>query len=152
MEEKSCSVFGHRDIEVCEELKIKLKTIFESLIVNHNVVIFYFGGFGDFDELCYEVISELKSCCKHIQRVYVLEEEKWQYFKDKMPKYLVNKYDEYVYFPTRYSGFTKRIYFRNCEIVDRSDVVIFYTRFKGNSGAYKILKYAQKKKKNIIQI
>ena len=35
-----CSFFGHRKIEITEELKQKLREIIEDLIVNHNVSIF----------------------------------------------------------------------------------------------------------------
>lgn len=50
---KTCSFFGHRKIEITEELKEKVRAIVEDLIVNHNVLIFLFGSRSDFDYLCH---------------------------------------------------------------------------------------------------
>ena len=41
----------------------------------------------------------------------------------------------------------KRIYYRNCAMIDKSDIVIFYAEDRENSGDYKALKYAKQKKK-----
>ena len=35
-----CSFFGHRKIEITEELKQRVKNIVEDFIVNHNVLTF----------------------------------------------------------------------------------------------------------------
>ena len=59
-EYKVCSFFGHRKIEITEELKQKLKEIVEDLIINHNVLTFLFGSRSDFDYLCHLVVTELK--------------------------------------------------------------------------------------------
>ena len=53
---KACSVFGHRKIEITENLKDSLREYFRNLILNDNVKIFYFGGFGEFDELCWQIV------------------------------------------------------------------------------------------------
>ena len=60
MEGKVCSFFGHRKIEITEELKEKVRAIVEDLIVNHNVLIFLFGSRSDFDYLCHLVVTELR--------------------------------------------------------------------------------------------
>ena len=57
---KICSFFGHRNVVVTEELKEKVKSIIEDLIVNHNVLTFLFGSRSDFDYLCHLVVTELK--------------------------------------------------------------------------------------------
>ena len=54
---KNCSVFGHRKIEITENLKDSLRVYFRNLILNDNVKIFYFGGFGEFDELCWQIVT-----------------------------------------------------------------------------------------------
>ena len=59
MEEKACSFFGHREIEVTDELYATLKTeILNS--VAFGCRIFYFGGYGEFDSLCFEIVSKIK--------------------------------------------------------------------------------------------
>ena len=56
---KICSFFGHRKIDITEELKQKVKEVIEDLIVNHNVLTFLFGSRSDFDYLCHLVVTEL---------------------------------------------------------------------------------------------
>ncbi len=57
--DKACSFFGHEKIEVSKELKEKVKNVIEDLIINHGVLIFLFGRFNDFIELCYYVVTDL---------------------------------------------------------------------------------------------
>ncbi|MBQ7466545.1 MAG: hypothetical protein IJS74_00575 [Clostridia bacterium] len=149
---KTCSCFGHLKIEITENLKENLYHIIENFILNENVRIFLFGGFGMFDDLCHQIVTTLKTKFPDIKRVYVLEDEKW--LDDyKRPKYLsTDDYESFEYYQPRYIGFYKRIYFRNLEIIDRSDFVIFYIRNTEKSGAYKAYKYAVKCKKKIISI
>ena len=61
-------------------------------------------------------------------------------------------YDDVIYLPA-FSGWYKSIYFRNCAMIDESDVVIFYAEEREDSGAYKAYSYAKKKKgKKIINL
>ncbi len=60
--------------------------------------------------------------------------------------------EEFTYLPLDYNYWYTRIYYRNCEMIDRSDCVIFYAEQKKESGAYKALRYAQKKKKPHINL
>lgn len=60
-QQKTCSFFGHREIIVTKELKQKLIDIIENLITKENFVIFFFGGFGEFDNLCHEIVTKLKT-------------------------------------------------------------------------------------------
>ena len=87
---KSCSFFGHRKIEITEELKQKVKNIVLDLITNHNVLTFLFGSRSDFDHLCHTIVSELKERFLNIRRIpytcrsesCILEREKqkWEKF------------------------------------------------------------------------
>ena len=54
----TCSFFGHRKIDITEELKQKVEEVIKDLIVNHNVQIFLFGSRSNFDDLCFEIVSE----------------------------------------------------------------------------------------------
>ena len=62
-------------------------------------------------------------------------------------------YDEIIYLTPAFDGWYKSIYFRNCAMIDQSDVVIFFAEEKAESGAYKAYKYAKRKKdKRIINL
>lgn len=126
----SCAVFGHSKIIISLELKEKLKSIFEELVINDNVGVFYFGGLGQFDDLCYQTISELKIKYPHIRRIFCVSDPRWVRW-DKRPQWLKNEvYEEVVYLDLKYDYWYTRIYYRNCEIINQSDIVVFYVKTK----------------------
>lgn len=148
---KSCSVFGHSKIEITKELENKLIATFENLI-KQGCKYFYFGGFGEFDDLCYKVISKLKNKYPQVRRIFCLYNPQHEKIS-KRPDWLKHEeYEEYIYFDLNFDYWYTRIYYRNVEIVNHSDFVIFYVEERENSGAYKIYKYAKQKKKNIINL
>ena len=148
---KSCSFFGHREIEELQNVKSKLIDIIETLI-KEDYRYFYFGGFGEFDDLCYQIVSEKKKKYPYIKRIFCLYDARHKK-RDKRPKWLLNEeYEEYVYFDMEYDYWYTRIYYRNIEILKKSDFCIFYSKEKKNSGAYKLLQYAKKNKYNYINI
>jgi hypothetical protein len=59
-------------------------------------------------------------------------------------------YDSVIYLEPSFAGWYKSIYFRNCAMIDKSDVVIFYAEARENSGAHKAYKYAKTKKDKIL--
>lgn len=149
---KSCSVFGHSKIEITDSLKEKIYLTFESLIKGENVGYFYFGGFGEFDDLCWQAVTDLKGKYPNIKRIFCLSDPRHQMIS-KRPKWLKNEdYEEIVYLDLNFDYWYSRIYYRNIQMVNRSDFVVFYVDHSEQSGAYKILQYAIKKKKQIINI
>lgn len=153
MQNKICSFFGHSSISNEENIEIltrKIETTLINLIETKEYSIFYFGGFGEFDNLCYKIVTNLKQTYPYIKRVYCLEDEK---YLNKLKFNLdYNEYEDYIYLPLNFDWWYTRIYYRNCSIVDTSDLIIFYIRNTKNSGAYKTYKYAIKQHKNIIKI
>ena len=148
---KACSVFGHSEIDITDDLKIKLLDRFEALIKDHFGV-FYFGGFGLFDEICWEIVTELKKKYPHIKRIFCLADSRHQR-ESKRPKWLKDEdYEEIVYLDLVFDYWYKRIYYRNIEIINRSDYIIFYVCHTQNSGAYKAMQYAMRKKKSFENI
>lgn len=148
---KTCSVFGHCEIEITESLKEKVYNNLKYLI-QKGCNTFYLGGFGMFDNLCYEIVTKLKETFPQVKRVFCLFDER-HIMRSKRPKWLKEReYDDFVYFDLKFNWWYKRIYYRNCEIVDRSDIIIFYAEKRENSGAYKILEYANRKHKLIINL
>ena len=148
---KTCAIFGHSEIEITNELEQKIIFTFKELI-SIGVDTFYFGGLGMFDGLCYKILTELKERYPHIKRVFCLFDQRHLRY-NKRPKWLKEQsYDDFIYFDLDFNWWYKRIYYRNCAVIDRSDIVLFYAENRQNSGAYKALRYAKKKNKNIINL
>lgn len=152
MENKICSFFGHRDIEITESLYAR--THAEILnAVDSGCRIFYFGGFGDFDELCYKIVTKIKEENPELQikRVYCVTQER--YLRKRSRYFDPEAYDDVIYLVPSFEGWYKSIYFRNCAMIDESDFVLFYAEERENSGAFKAYKYAKKQKdKTIVNI
>lgn len=147
-----CSFFGHREIEITSELKTKLKAYIKDLINNKTVNCFYFGGFGNFDELCWQIVTDLKQTYPYIKRIFCLSDPRHQR-ADKRPKWIKDEdYEEFIYLNLKFDYWYSRIYYRNCEMIDQSDYVIFYVTNTENSGAYKALRHAERMKKEFVNM
>ena len=94
-------------MRITEELKNNLKCCIEELIVHRNVINFMFGSRSKFDELCYEITSELKRKCQHIKRIYVRAE--YQYIKEGYRDYFLTYYED-TYFSSGISCAGKAVY------------------------------------------
>ena len=151
-ERKVCSFFGHRDIKTTDELYSSVLEQIEKAI-NSGCRIFYFGGLGAFDSLCYDIVTAKKAELPSlgISRVFCVPDERGL---RKTAYYSKNKqYEEIIYLPLQFDYWYKRIYFRNCAMIDRSDYVIFYAEPRQGSGAFKAYKYAMEKNgKQIINL
>lgn len=148
---KICAFFGHRDIQVTEEIKDRLKEEVVKLI-SIGFKSFYFGGFGNFDNLCWEIVTEMKATEPEITRIFCLTDSRHTR-ANKRPKYLKDSdYEQFVYLDLEYDYWYKRIYYRNCEMINLSDFVIFYAINIKDSGAYKAYKYARRIKKDHINL
>ena len=149
MEDKICSFFGHRDVDITEQLY--LKTIAEIMrAVELGCRTFYFGGYSDFDELCYKIVTRIKDENPEIEikRIYCVSQER--YLRKNVRYFKRENYDDIIYLVPAFEGWYKSIYFRNCAMIDQSDLVIFYAEKKEGSGAYKAYKYAKNKKDKMI--
>lgn len=166
-EKKTCCFFGHRTITNAETVRCKLYKIVEELILHHHVETFLFGSKSAFDDLCHGVLTELKEKYPHLRRIYVRAE--YPEINDSYEKLLLCRYEE-TYFPTRAIGAGPAVYIqRNFEMVDKSDYCIVYYMedyappmrknskkdllpYTPKSGTKIAYEYAEKKKKNIINI
>ncbi|MDO5479429.1 MAG: hypothetical protein Q4G23_09750, partial [Clostridia bacterium] len=72
--EHTCCFFGHRRIEISDELVNRIKEAVEDLIKYKNVDTFLFGSKSRFDTLCVNVVTELKKKYPHISIIYVRAE------------------------------------------------------------------------------
>jgi uncharacterized phage-like protein YoqJ len=153
MKNNTCSFFGHRTINETEELKTKLYKTIERLIVNEKVDTFLFGSKSRFNDLCLQLVSQLKEKYPHIKRIYVRAE--FPHISDDYKSYLLQNYED-TYFPSKAMGAGKTVYIkRNQEMIDKSRFCIIYYHhdsFPTNrkSGTQIALDYAIKQKKKII--
>lgn len=169
--EKTACFFGHRKIDVTEELRSALYKEIENLIVVDKIDTFIFGSKSEFDDICYNVVSDLKNKYPEIKRIYVRAESEYidgegsrAYREGLLEHY------EYTYYPESASGAGKAVYVkRNCEMIDKSSVcVVYYDEnympprrkqsrrdlfdYQPKSGTGLAYKYAKQKKRKIINI
>ena len=147
--DKTCSFFGHRDVEITDELYATATAeIMKS--VDFGCRIFYFGGYGDFDALCYKIVTQIKreNPELNIKRIYCVPRE--EYLRKNVRYFKREEYDDVIYLMPSFDGWYKSIYFRNCAMIDESQAVIFYAEERQNSGAYKAYKYAKRKRDKYI--
>ena len=167
LKEHTCCFFGHRKIEVTEELVSRLKEVVEDLILEKKVDTFLFGSKSEFDKLCLKSVTELKKKYPHIRRIYVRAE--FPYIEESYTSYLLKKYD-HTYYPEYMINAGKATYVeRNCEMIDNSRYcVIYYDEnympprrkngkknlgdYQPNSGTKRAYDYAVKKGLKIVNI
>ncbi len=124
LKEHTCCFFGHRRIGKAEAVKDRIHKNTERLIVEKNISTFLFGSKSKFDDLCYEVVSELKEKYPHIQRIYVRAE--YPYISDDYKSYLLESYED-TYFPEKSVNAGKASYVeRNQEMINNSSFCIVY--------------------------
>ena len=169
--EKTACFFGHRKIDITDELKTTLYKEIECLIVDDKIETFLFGSKSEFDNICYKVVSDLKNKYPYIQRVYVRAE--FEYIDGEGSRAyregLMELY-EHTYYPESVSGAGKAVYVkRNEYMVDNSSICVVYydenympprrkqsrrdlTDYQPSSGTGVAYKYAEKKKRRIINL
>ena len=140
---KTCCFFGHR--EVMHNIRQKLTAIIESLITEDNVTEFYVGHQGQFDNMAYSVLKELKSNYPHIRYSVVLAYMPDEHFKEV--------YGEDTLFPDGLESVPKRfaISIRNDWMIQHSDYAVCYVH-KITGGAAKFREKAEKKWLRIIDV
>lgn len=152
MVEYTCCFFGHRTINETEELKTKLYKTIESLIVNENVDTFLFGSKSRFNDLCLEIVSQIKEKYQYIKRIYVRAE--FPIISDSYKDYLLESYED-TYYPEKIIGSGRAVYVeRNFEMINQSRFCVVYydeshAPTKCKSGTKIALDYAKKCEKKI---
>lgn len=139
-----CAFFGHSKWYY-SRFKEKLKSIIIDLIENKCVTEFYNGCRGDFDNLCIEVVHELKERYPHIKLILVLS-----YYPDG-EFFLPRRFDETVYLleksvPPRFA-----IYHTNRRLVEIADYIISGVHYFGG-GEFQACNYAKRLKKEVIEV
>lgn len=163
----ACTFIGHRKAELSQEQIEKVKSVVESLIVEHGVSEFLFGSKSEFDSLCWEIVTELKRKYPHIRRINVRAE--YRYVYDDYLSSLLTYYEESFY-PDEIADAGRQVYVaRNRYMIDRAEYCVFYllenytppqqplrkhciTPISAKSGTKVAYEYAKRKKREIILI
>lgn len=147
---------GHRKIEKTEILKRKLTDVITALIEEERADTFLFGSKSAFDDICLEVVTQLKKYYHHIKRIYV--RSIYEYIDQSYARYLLTLYDQ-TFFPDKVSGAGYRSYVkRNQVMIDACDVLITYFNKDyqlsagKRSGTKLAVEYAHKKQKRLINL
>lgn len=150
------AVVGHRKIEKTEELEWILERAIIGLIES-GADTFLFGSRGQFDELCYEIVTKLKERYE-LKRVYV--RAAFRFISENYKNYLLSLYEETVFPPSVVSAGRLSYVKRNEAMIDMGDILLTYydknylpkTKEKSNSGTAVAFKYALDKHKRILNI
>lgn len=122
--EHCCCFFGHRKIAETEELRDNLYAVVENLIKDYEVDTFLFGSKSEFDDLCLNIVTDLKEKYPHIQRVYV--RSAYADIDESYTDYLLEMYED-TYFPEKIRRSGKASYVeRNQEMINKSKYCIVY--------------------------
>ncbi len=149
--EKTCSCFGHTYVDITDDLIARTKTEIDKAVAD-GVRIFLFGDRSDFDDLCYDLITEKRNAepWLNIRRVFCFSLE--TQFR-KPPRWFIPKEYEALDCPLKiYDYWYTSIYYRNLAMIDQSDLILFWVEPRENSGAYKTYQYAVRKHKRIVNL
>ena len=148
---KICSCFGHFNVDITDELTARTRIEIDKAI-NDGVRIFLFGGRSDFDDLCYDLVTEKRNANPQlgIKRVFCFPLEKQL---RKPPRWFSIKEYEALECPAKdFDYWYTSIYYRNLAMIDNSDLILFCVEQRENSGAYKAYRYALKKHKCVVNM
>ena len=146
------SFFGHRYVDQFTTIENRLEELIIKLLEEHEYVDFLVGRNGDFDQIVSSTIKRVKrdyrdDNCTHIL-VLPYNSAEFQNNEDSFSEY----YDEIEICPESHAAhFKAAIQIRNRNMIDRSDLCVFYVEHN-SGGAYQSLQYAMKEKRQIINV
>lgn len=142
---------GHREVYQSGTSK-RLDTLLEQLSADQEELVFYVGGMGEFDSLAASAVRGLKHRHPKKQISLVLVEPYMKQSINEEGELLHRLYDE-IWIPDELADvhYKKAITERNRLMVQESDVIITYLH-RDFGGAYAMMKYAKKMKKEIYNV
>lgn len=141
---KRVTFCGHRSLAGVNTARLKeLLCVEIQNSISNGAIEFLLGGFGEFDIMCAETVRAFKKKYPQIKSVLVVPYIDKVYNEDL---YDCSEYPPIENVPKRYA-----IPKRNEYMINMSDYVIAFVKEKFG-GAYAMLKYAQRRKKKIINL
>ena len=138
---KSCCIIENNILVHSEEFGY-LEELFEDLITNHRVDTFYFAGGINFNNFCYNVLTQIIEKYTNVRRIFVIDN-----YNDLSRKWMVDEflrfYYDVAYLPNKYNYKCKRSYYKYYAMIDNSDFVILYANINPKNDSYKTYKYAK---------
>ena len=152
MEQYSVSFFGHRIISDFNQAEKKVEELVRNLLQQKEYVEFLVGRNGDFDQIVSSAVKRLQRCIRddNSALVWVLPYPTAELRNNE--KNFSAYYDAIEICGAAESSHPKRAYqIRNQQMVDRSDLVVFYVDHC-SGGAHQTMHYAQKQGKQVINL
>lgn len=146
------SFFGHREVDNLFQIEDKLSELIRDLLDSKEYVEFLVGRNGEFDQAVSSTIKRLKrnyrddNCHHTLVLPYATAE-----YRENEESFHEYYDDVEIYYSANKAHFKAAFQIRNREMVDRSDLVVFYVERK-KGGAYQTLQYAVKQNKKIINL
>ena len=145
-----CTFCGHSKIySNTDSIRQTLTDTISRLIQNDNVNCFLVGNYGHFDRMAASVCLEMKNYYPRISACLVVPY--YRPFLDDLEKNWDKRFDSVIVPELEHIPHPYRIIKANEYMVDASQYVVSYV-FATTGGAYKTLKYAQKRQKNVINL
>ena len=127
-------------------MELKILSIIEEFSKN-EAVEFFLGDYGDFDKFAYLCAKKYQKNHTDVKLVFVTP-----YIDESYLKQREDRFDETLFPDLESIPYKLRILKRNEYMIDKTDLVIAYVTDKKVGGSYKILEYAKRKSKNIINL
>ena len=165
------AIIGHRKVQNKGKLVEQIYDTVTDLVENQGVDTFLFGGKGEFDELCFYVITDMQKIYPHIKRVYVRAQH--EEISKIYEEHLLQKYEE-TFYPDKVRGTNELCYVvRNACMIEMCDILltyyddnylppskttknkmlaVAYCHKKSQSGTAMAVRYAKGRKKTIINL
>ena len=146
------SFFGHRSLYGSERLIDRVeKTITENIKDCNDEIVFFCGGYGDFDDLCARMCRSIKENLEKCELVFVTPYMSLTQ-QEKIKSWIgLGLYDSVIYPPLERVPLKFAISKRNEWMIDQSDLIVAYVQHS-YGGAYQSLLYARRKGKRIINL
>lgn len=166
MNRHTCCFIGHRRINTATFSKTKLEDVL-LLLIEEGITDFIFGDHSQFDEICYETITNIKRKFPEIKRIKFRKD--YPEISESVKKYFLEGYEDNICPPGVGNAGRASYTERNKAMIDASDVCVFYydvdyqpTRRKDSnksicdyqpkSGTRIAYEFAKSRKKRIINI
>lgn len=129
---------GHRDISNAEQVKCQLQEVVTKLIL-HGADTFLFGSRSDFNSICWNVVTELQRQFPHLKRIKYNAPHEVAFTSKEDRERCEQLYSKFAHKEVHYTDYeiaidseqsfraNKNSYIiRNQEMIDNSDVCVFY--------------------------
>ena len=164
--ENSVCFIGHRKINDTPQLRKNLNDLLKKLI-SEGITNFIFGDHSEFNNLCYEIVTELQKEYPHIRRIHFRKD--YEEPNDYTMKILLTGFEDSIC-PKGVSNAGLASYAeRNQAMIRESDICIFYydenylpkrrkmskhsiSDYQPKSGTAMAYEYSVRKNKNIINV